>query len=106
VCVAGFLYGARAAEAESRDTTPPVARAAARAAKKTVVPRLPADLKIVQDIVYKQAGQTKLDRLLFQPLEKKFERAPLVVYIHGGGWGGGDKFKMLRQDIIGVVREH
>ncbi|MEN3942430.1 alpha/beta hydrolase [Prosthecobacter sp. SYSU 5D2] len=70
----------------------------------TKVPRFPEDLKIINNIVFKEAGGRKLDLMLFQPAEKKFEKAPLVVYIHGGGWGGGDKYKVLRQDIIGVVR--
>ncbi|TDU66157.1 acetyl esterase/lipase [Prosthecobacter fusiformis] len=68
------------------------------------IPRLPADLKIINNIVFKEAGGQKLDLMLFQPLEKKFDQAPLVVYIHGGGWGKGDKYKALRQDIIGVIR--
>lgn len=73
--------------------------------EKTVrLPRLPADLKITDNIVFKEAGGQKLDLMLFQPLERKFEKAPLVVYIHGGGWGKGDKYKVLRQDIIGVIR--
>jgi len=67
--------------------------------------RFPADMKIVKDIVFKQVGQTKLDLLLFLPLEKKFERSPLVVFIHGGGFGGGDKFHVLRRDAIGVVHD-
>jgi acetyl esterase/lipase len=71
---------------------------------KAISPRLPADLKIVQNIVFKETGGTKLDLMLFLPREKKSEKSPLVVYIHGGGWGKGDKFKVLRQDIIGVVR--
>ena len=100
-----------AAEPATGGTPPPVARQAERAAKRTAnkggesSPVLPTDLKIVKDIVFKQVGDAKLDLLLFMPLEQKFEKSPLVVYIHGGGWGGGDKFKVQRQDIIGVVRE-
>ena len=72
--------------------------------RREVAPRLPDDLKIVNNIVFKQIGEQKLDLMLFQPLVKKYEKAPLVVYIHGGGWGGGDKYKVLRNDIIGVIR--
>ena len=67
--------------------------------------RVPADLKVVKDIVFKKVGDVTLDLMLFQPLEKKFEKSPLVVYIHGGGWGGGDKFNVLRRDLIEVIRE-
>jgi acetyl esterase/lipase len=67
--------------------------------------RMPADLKIVDHIVFKKVGDVSLELMLFQPLEKKFEKTPLVVYIHGGGFGGGDRTKVLRPDSIGVVRE-
>lgn len=73
-------------------------------AEKPVAPRLPADLKITDNIVFKQIGDTKLELMLFQPLEKKFAQAPLVIYIHGGGWGKGDRYKALRKDILGVIR--
>jgi acetyl esterase/lipase len=72
--------------------------------KTTRTPRLPEDLKIIDNIVFKEAGGKKLDLLLIQPQEEKFEKAPLVVYIHGGGWGKGDKYKVLRQDVLGVIR--
>jgi acetyl esterase/lipase len=72
--------------------------------RREAAPRLPEDLKIVNNIVFKQVGEKKLDLMLFQPLLKKYEKAPLVVYIHGGGWGGGDKYKVLRNGIIGVIR--
>ena len=67
--------------------------------------RFPADMKIVKDIVFKQVGQAKLDLWLFLPLTNRFERSPLVVFIHGGGFGGGDKFHVLRRDAIGVVHD-
>jgi acetyl esterase/lipase len=43
--------------------------------------------------------------MIFSPAEKKFEKSPLVVYIHGGGWGNGDKFRVLRHDILPVIHE-
>jgi acetyl esterase/lipase len=66
--------------------------------------RLPADWKVVKGIVFKQAGDAQLDMMLVQPTERKFEKAPLVVFIHGGGFGGGDKFHVLRRDALGVAR--
>ncbi|MCX7014324.1 MAG: alpha/beta hydrolase [Candidatus Sumerlaeota bacterium] len=82
-------------------------RAAKRTPKATtsLANRMPTDLKVIKDIVFKQVDDAKLDLMLFQPLETKYEKAPLVVYIHGGGWGGGDKYKILANDHIGVVRE-
>ena len=99
-----------ATDRSNSEAPPPAARPAERATKRAAkkagdgAQRLPSDLKIVQDIVFKQVGQTKLDLLLILPQEKKFEKSPLVVYIHGGGWGGGDKFNVLRPDILNVVR--
>jgi acetyl esterase/lipase len=66
--------------------------------------RLPADLKVVKGIVFKTVGGTSLDLMLLQPAEKKFEKTPFVVFIHGGGFGGGDKFHVLRRDAMGVAR--
>ncbi len=77
----------------------------AAANSATRAPRLPADLRITDNIVFKEAGGQKLELMLFAPLERKFEKAPLVVYIHGGGWGKGDRYKALRADIVNVIRE-
>ena len=69
--------------------------------------RIPADLRIVKDIVFKDVKNSDgrpLDLWFFEPLVKKYERAPLVVYIHGGGWGGGDKQNVFRADTIEVIR--
>ena len=68
-------------------------------------PPFPAELKIVKSVVFKQVGDTKLDMMLFLPQEKKFEKSPLVVFIHGGGFGGGDKFHVRRRDALPVVTE-
>lgn len=65
----------------------------------------PADLKAMKDIVYKTVDGTKLDLWLFPPAAKKFDRAPVVVYVHGGGWGKGDKSGVLRKHVLDVVRE-
>ena len=87
--------------------TPTAGHAAKRTAKigGDSAARLPADLKVVPNIIFKKIGATNLDLMLFLPLTNRFERSPIVVYIHGGGWGGGDKFRVLQPDILGVVRE-
>ncbi len=91
---------ALAADATSRKTDPKKAKDGA--------PRIPADLRIRKDIIFKAtpAGSNEvLDLWLFEPLVQKYPRAPLVVYIHGGGWGGGDKLRVFRPDTIEVIRE-
>ena len=46
-------------------------------------------------IVYKTVNGESLDMILFRPLVKKYEKAPVMLYTHGGGWGGGDKYVIL-----------
>ena len=46
-------------------------------------PRVPGDLKVSSSIVFKEVDGQKLDLILFQPLEKKFEKAPLAF----ANWG-------------------
>jgi acetyl esterase/lipase len=67
--------------------------------------RAPADLKIVKDIVYKKADGQSLDLWLFPPAAKKFDRAPLVIYIHGGGWGSGDKQRVFKSHVLDTVTQ-
>lgn len=67
--------------------------------------RAPADLKIVKDVIYKKVDGSSLDLWLFPPAAKNFDRAPLVVYIHGGGWGGGDKERVFKSHVLDTVRQ-
>jgi len=68
-------------------------------------PSFPPELKIVRSVPFKQIEDKTLDMMLFLPQEKKFEKSPLVVFIHGGGFAGGDKFHVRRHDILGVLNE-
>lgn len=56
------------------------------------------------NVVYKTVGDQALQLDILTPKGLKVERAPLLVYIHGGGWGGGDRYRMARPDIAGVLR--
>ena len=58
--------------------------------KRPAPPRLPKDVKALRDLPYVEGGheQNRLD--LYLP-EKADGRLPLVVWIHGGGWQGGNK---------------
>lgn len=67
-------------------------------------PRIPADLDFEDGIIFKEVNGESLDLMLFRPAEKKYAKSPLVIYIHGGGWAGGDKYKVLRRGIIDVIR--
>jgi acetyl esterase/lipase len=43
------------------------------------------------DIVFGRAGDKQLTLDLFRPAGVVEHALPVVVFIHGGGWGGGDK---------------
>ncbi|MBL9143308.1 MAG: alpha/beta hydrolase [Verrucomicrobiaceae bacterium] len=56
------------------------------------------------DIVYKTVGDQKLQLDLLTPKGLQSEAAPLLVYIHGGGWSGGDRYRCSRPDISAVFK--
>ena len=66
---------------------------------------MPADFRLVDNIAYKAAIGQQLWLTLFAPLKKNDAATPLVVYIHGGGWTGGDRYKMIRPQIANVIRD-
>ena len=72
----------------------------------------PKDNKIIKNIVYKSTLFHDLHLDLYQPLLKKYKKAPILIYIHGGSWLYGDKdlvniyyktVKTLRENGIAVV---
>lgn len=54
-----------------------------------------ATLKYETGIIYKTADGQALDMYLFLPKVKKYDKTPVMLFTHGGGWGGGDKFKVF-----------
>ena len=66
---------------------------------------MPTDLKVIDNITYKHVGDQKLELMLFEPLTHPSGKSPLVVYIHGGGWTGGDRYKMIRPHLANVIRD-
>src|SRR5436853_2551767 len=76
-----------------------------KTARRAAAAAWPADLKVTDNITYKKVGDKPLVLAVFGPLEKKFDKAPLVIYIHGGGWGGGDRFRMNKAATIGLIRK-
>ena len=51
---------------------------------------LPVDVKVLKGITYATMGDRKLPLDLYLPTSAD-EPAPLVIWIHGGGWRGGSK---------------
>lgn len=62
-----------------------------------------ASLRIEKDIVYKTVKGERLDLWIFLPKEKPQDPMPVMLYTHGGGWGGGDKFKILKSAFRGTL---
>ncbi len=56
------------------------------------------------NVVYKRVGDQSLQLDILTPADLKAASAPALVYIHGGGWGGGDRYRMTRPDVSGVFR--
>ena len=60
-------------------------------------------------IVYKTVKGESLDMVFFHPSVERYERRPLVLYTHGGGWGGGDKTAIFRpesRETLGMLLEN
>jgi acetyl esterase/lipase len=49
------------------------------------------DGEVLRNIVYKRAGGEALLLDVYLPKVKKYDRAPVFYYTHGGGWSGGRK---------------
>jgi acetyl esterase/lipase len=47
------------------------------------------------NIVYKTVNGEALDMILFLPKLGKQAKSPVMLYTHGGGWGGGDKYAIF-----------
>jgi acetyl esterase/lipase len=71
----------------------------------TLKRRIPAafpDFDYTPDVVYKQVGNQAVQLDILTPKGLTAAAAPVLMYIHGGGWGGGDRYRMLKDDISGV----
>ena len=58
--------------------------------KRPAPPRLPAGVTAIRDIPYVEGGHER-NRLDLYMSETAEDRLPLIVWIHGGGWQGGNK---------------
>ncbi|MGB7326132.1 MAG: alpha/beta hydrolase [Rubripirellula sp.] len=47
--------------------------------------------KSFRDVIYKQVGSRRLLMDIYQPKTSKFDKAPVIYYVHGGGWAAGSK---------------
>lgn len=49
------------------------------------------NVKVTRDVEYGKAGERSLKLDLYQPAKPAAEKLPAIVWIHGGGWRGGNK---------------
>ena len=57
-------------------------------------------------IVYKTVGSKKLDLDYFKPKNLKAgDKAPWMLFVHGGGWRGGNKYNVLRSAFAGTLKQ-
>ncbi|MFI3293188.1 MAG: prolyl oligopeptidase family serine peptidase [Rikenellaceae bacterium] len=59
-----------------------------------------------ETITYKTVDGKKLNILFFYPEESKMAESnnPWILYVHGGGWAGGNKLNIGGQSTVGTLR--
>jgi acetyl esterase/lipase len=62
------------------------------------------ELNLQQNIVYKIVDGDTLDMIIFFPKEKVKSKMPVMLYTHGGGWGGGDKLNVMGRPFFGTLK--
>jgi acetyl esterase/lipase len=95
----------RAADSTPAPGPRPASTPAPDFARYLTFDKLPKDMKVEDNVVYKTVNGQDLKLTVFYPKVKKFEKAPLLVYIHGGGWGHGNRFVVEISGGIDVVRQ-
>jgi acetyl esterase/lipase len=56
------------------------------------------------NIFYKMVNGKWLGMFLIMPTVQKYERAPVMLYTHGGGWGGGDPFSVFGPNFAEALK--
>ncbi|MGV3509449.1 MAG: alpha/beta fold hydrolase [Sphingobacteriaceae bacterium] len=47
-------------------------------------------------IIYKTVNGQNLMITVYQPTKKRFAKTPVALFIHGGGWSGGNRYVVLK----------
>jgi acetyl esterase/lipase len=97
--------GARAADSTPAPSPLPANSPKPDFARYLTLAKIPKDMKVEDNVVYKTVNGQDLKLTVFYPKVRKFEKAPLLVYIHGGGWVQGNRFVVEMSGGVDVVRQ-
>lgn len=64
-----------------------------------------SEFKMEESVIYKTVNGKKLKLVLFLPKGEQKEKMPVMLYTHGGGWRGGDVYKILKPAFLGALRQ-
>jgi acetyl esterase/lipase len=71
----------------------------------------PADLKMLEtlnykkDVVYKVVDGVRLEMDIYYPNADKIKKNnPWMLHVHGGGWAGGDRYKIFRKSFVNTLK--
>lgn len=59
----------------------------------------------LRDVVYKQVAGRELQMDIYFPSAQKPEMAPVIYFVHGGGWAAGNKEKFGQRNVLAVGRK-
>jgi acetyl esterase/lipase len=74
-------------------------------AKEKAEPQIDWDGPVVRDVLYKNVDGRQLGMDIYLPSGPKLEKAPVLYFVHGGGWAAGNKEKFGQANILGVGRQ-
>ncbi len=72
--------------------------------KEKPLPKVPDSIVVKRDVEYGKEGNQPLFLDVVRPKTASEGPRPVVVFIHGGGWSGGDKFDALSTLFIAADR--
>lgn len=56
------------------------------------------------NIVYKTVDGQQLEMTVFMPKTKRFKKTPVMLFTHGGGWSGGNRYVILKKNFISPMK--
>lgn len=79
--------------------------------QSVVFSQKPAEQKIIEtfnykkDVVYKVVNGVGLEMDIYYPNPDKVkDKNPWMLHVHGGGWAGGDRYKVFRKSFVGTLK--